>query len=178
MNDLWKFSIPTGRWTWIGGSSSPDAYGAYGTKGVPHSANMPGARAEGVAWFESISKEAWIFGGAGRTSNESGTSTEGLVAKSDLVRSSGNMNDLWRYSIPIGMWTWMSGSNTTTGVNGAYGTINLPSGTNSPGSRYGAVSWFDKTDRRLWLYGGSGHSSSGGRTSQRKTAHSGVPSYH
>jgi len=47
LNDLWKWDGSD--WTWIGGSSSINQFGNYGTKGVSSSSNWPGSR-QGVAY--------------------------------------------------------------------------------------------------------------------------------
>jgi N-acetylneuraminic acid mutarotase len=49
-------------------------------------------------------------------------------------------------------WSWESGDNTSYSV-AVYGTKGIPSSTNNPGARQGAVSWTD-ADGNLWLMGG------------------------
>src|SRR5450759_427112 len=44
--------------------------------------------------------------------------------------------------------------------NGTYGTQGVPDPTNTPGARWGAVSWKD-TNSVLWLFGGYGPDSTG-----------------
>jgi N-acetylneuraminic acid mutarotase len=79
-NDLWKFSPRTGLWTWVSGSSAPNASGVNGTKGIPALGNVPGARFAPVAWTDAPGN-LWLFGGYGYDST-------GFPA---------SMNDLWRY---------------------------------------------------------------------------------
>jgi hypothetical protein len=83
LNDLWKFD-PTlgtyGEWTWMGGSSTANQYGVYGTLGTAASTNIPGARGSAVSWSDA-SGNLWLFGGEGFDS----TGTEGTL------------NDLWEY---------------------------------------------------------------------------------
>jgi N-acetylneuraminic acid mutarotase len=55
----------------------------------------------------------------------------------------------------------VSGANQTNQA-GNYGIIKVESPSNTPGGRYGAVSWRSGTD--LWLFGGRGFDSSGGLT--------------
>ncbi|MBI2438151.1 MAG: hypothetical protein HYV36_04985, partial [Lentisphaerae bacterium] len=57
-------------------------------------------------------------------------------------------------------WTWEAGANITN-QNGTYGTQGQPAPTNTPGGRYGAVSWTDGLGA-LWLFGGLGYPASGG----------------
>jgi N-acetylneuraminic acid mutarotase len=72
LNDLWRFDGKA--WTWMGGSSTADPPGDYGTSGVPAATNVPGGRAFGVSWPQRDGT-FWLFGGLGP----------------------GLLNDLWRY---------------------------------------------------------------------------------
>ena len=142
-NDLWTFNPDTEEWTWKHGSNLVGQAGVYGTKGVSAPANTPGARQGGVCWAEGC--EIWLFGGT----TDGGTTFH---------------NDLWRYSIYGGEWTWMGGPNTTSAVNltaalGTYGTKGTGSVNNIPGARRDAVGWV--TTNKLWLFGGHGFPGSG-----------------
>jgi hypothetical protein len=44
-------------------------------------------------------------------------------------------------------------------VPGTYGEKGVPSSTNLPGTRHGAIGWSDR-DGILWMFGGSGFSNS------------------
>jgi hypothetical protein len=114
--------------------------GSYGTIGVPSILNIPGPRHSGVAWTDT-SGNFWLFGGE----NVSG--------------SGGFFNDLWRYNPSTTEWTWIDGPNTVNGV-GFYGTQNLFSTNNIPGSRHHGVSWVRDFDNSFWLFGGLGHAAS------------------
>ena len=80
MNDLWMYSPAAGSWTWIGGSSTANAGGVYGTKGTTAAANVPGARYSATGWTDR-SGNFWLFGGEGYDSTDAG----------------GVLNDLWEY---------------------------------------------------------------------------------
>ncbi len=80
LNDLWRFNITSNEWAWISGNKTTDEYGIYGTKGVPDTANYPGARCYSVSWTDTDGN-FWLFGGAGYS--ESG--------------GSGRLNDLWMF---------------------------------------------------------------------------------
>ena len=80
MNDLWKYSPVTNRWTWIKGDSTVDQMGVYGTQGMPAPANKSGARVGSVSWTDGTGN-LWLFGGYGFDGNTSGV-----------------LNDLWKIS--------------------------------------------------------------------------------
>lgn len=82
MNDLWKFDPATRIWTWVGGSSTPNASGIYGTLGIPSAANIPGARVFDTSWTD-WSGNLWLFGGTGYFAGGGGN---GYI-----------LNDLWMY---------------------------------------------------------------------------------
>jgi N-acetylneuraminic acid mutarotase len=138
LNDLWKFDGTN--WTWVSGSDANNQYGVYGTKGVPASGNVPGARYDPVSWIDA-SGNFWLFGGWGYTASG----------------SSGRLNDLWKFDGTN--WTWVSGSNATNQY-GVYGTKGTAAPGNVPGARESSVSWVDASGN-LWLFGGVGYATSG-----------------
>jgi N-acetylneuraminic acid mutarotase len=74
LNDLWKYTPSTGNWTWVGGASTNNSTGVYGTQGNASTSNTPGARYGSAGWVDS-SKQFWLFGGYyyfGPTSGQSG----------------------------------------------------------------------------------------------------------
>jgi hypothetical protein len=159
LNDLWRYTPgangTVGEWTWMGGSSTlPQAFtgqpGVYGTLGTPASANIPGGRFSPVSWIDG-SGNLWLFGGDGY----------------DSTGVQGYLNDMWEYTPSAtgdtGQWTWISGSNAvgrSGGQVGVYGTLGTASSTNTPGGRYGTVSWIDASGN-LWFFGGDGYDSTG-----------------
>ncbi len=134
LNDLWKYNISSGKWTWVSGSNSVDQQGVYS------GAVFPGARWEPVYWTDA-SGNFWLFGG------------EGYDASGNL----GFLNDLWKYS--AGVWTFVGGG-TAINQNGVYGTQGTPAIANIPGGRQTAVGWADASGH-LWLFGGEGEDSAG-----------------
>ena len=70
------------------------------------------------------------------------------------------MNDLWSFSIETNEWAWVSG-NDLHDVSANYGTKGVSSINNYPGGRQGSISWFDSSNKKLWLFGGNGLSVSG-----------------
>jgi N-acetylneuraminic acid mutarotase len=141
LNDLWKFDINTSNWTWVLGPQMADEPGFYGTKNVPSSTNIPGARERAVAWVDP-SGLFWMFGG------------EGL----DAAGSDRQWNDLWRFDPETTRWTWVWGSDTPD-AQGSYVSM-AASWMNIPGARKGAVSWVDGSGD-LWMFGGLGFDSAG-----------------
>src|SRR6266581_3231307 len=139
LNDLWKFNIVAGQWTWVSGANTPGQSGTYGIQGTAAAANVPGARESATGWFEAANGNLWLFGGSGKDSI-GGNTTNGL-------------NDLWKFNIASGQWTWMSGSNVG-GQVGTYGTLGVAAAANVPGARGNAISWTDSIGN-LWLFGGN-----------------------
>lgn len=131
-NDLWKFDISTGWWTWVSGENTTNYAGNYGTKGVTNSSNEPPARERPTYWKDN-SGNFWIFGGYDDAAG-------------------GKKNDLWKYNISSNQWTWMTGASTISDA-GNYGTKGVPSTSNSPPYKSGAVGATD-SNGNLWLYGG------------------------
>jgi hypothetical protein len=78
---------------WISGSDTINQPGVYGTKGIPHPANYPGARYVSTIW-KNTDGNLWFFGGMGHDGNGDYT----------------YLNELWKYNGAIRIW--ISGSNT------------------------------------------------------------------
>ncbi len=142
----------SGEWTWVSGSNAVEQNGSYGSLGVAASTNTPGARSGGVGWTDTAGN-LWLFGGRS-------AQVGGQCRQYDPLCTAGTnawFNDLWKYS--NGQWTWMGGSDTTD-QPGVYGTMGTAASTNTPGARYGAVSWTDGTGD-FWLFGGNGYDAQG-----------------
>jgi gliding motility-associated-like protein len=135
-NDLWKFNPLTNMWTWVNGSGTVNTTGNYGTQGVASPTNQPGGRFHGFSWVDAQGN-FWIFGGFGYDAN-------GFA---------GYLNDLWKYDMTTGEWTWMKGPNTAN-TAGSYGILQAPSPSNNPEARAeGATAW-TANNGELWLFGG------------------------
>lgn len=130
-------SILPSSWTWMSGSNESNAFGIFGTLGIPSTTNVPGARWGSISWTDE-SGNLWLFGGDGNASNESG-----------------NLNDLWKYNPNTNQWAWIGGS-TNSGAYGVYGTQGVAANDNIPGSRSGGTSWRGNNGN-LWMFGGLGH---------------------
>jgi len=131
MDDLWRYSLSTGEWTWMEGSSTNlTAAPVYGTQGTAAANNVPGARENAASWSDSAGN-LWLFGGDG---------------------DGNSYSDLWTYSPVSQQWTWVSGSNTGSAA-GVYGTKGTAAAGNMPGARAQLVSWVD-TSGNFWVFGG------------------------
>ena len=131
LGDLWRYHIATNEWTWMSGS--PNAYynGSYGTIQVPNVSNAPPSRQECIANWVDNNGDLWLYGGN--------------------LQSTTNYGDMWRYNIASNTWTWMNGNYSSGPV---WGVMQVPSPSNSPGSRGSASSWTD-SQGKFWLYGGT-----------------------
>ena len=141
LNDLWKWNVSSGTWTWVAGSKGLGQAGTYGTRGLTAAGNTPGARARASAWSDAAGN-LWLFGGTG----------------SGISGVPGGLNDLWRMSLSTGQWTWIGGSNDSFDT-GVYGTKGVAAPGNKPGMRESAAAWPDSSGK-LWLLGGSGYDTS------------------
>ncbi len=141
-NDLWKYSPTTNLWTWVGGSTSTNVPGVYGTKGVASSSNTPGARSGASSWTDN-SGNLWLFGGTGF----------------DAAAALDALNDLWKYNAASNSWTWVGG-NDKARAPGVYGNQGTPSANNVPGGRASSITWVD-SNGNVWLFGGGGVDSTG-----------------
>jgi N-acetylneuraminic acid mutarotase len=141
-NDLWKYGVSGGAWTWMSGSSANLQLPTYGTKGTASTGNLPGARVEGNAWVDG-SGNFWLLGGIGI----------------DASDNSGILNDLWKYVPGTKTWTWVSGT-TQTYQTGTYGTKGTAAVANTPGARTAGANWTDASGN-LWLFGGYSYDSAG-----------------
>jgi N-acetylneuraminic acid mutarotase len=148
-NNLFEFSPSTNEWTWINGSSTVSTGGfqpgVYGSLGTPSPENIPGSRANALAWSDS-GGNLWLFGGNGLDANG----------------NSGYLNDMWQFNPSSNQWTWMGGSNVLNcaGVphgycfqQGVYGALGIAAAGNIPTSRENAAGWIDN-DGNFWLFSG------------------------
>jgi hypothetical protein len=68
LNALWLYNSFTNSWTFINGDQAVFGNGVYGSPGVPHAANKPGAREKPVGWMDDPGN-LWLFGGDGYPAN-------------------------------------------------------------------------------------------------------------
>ncbi len=134
--DLWEFNIALNEWAYMGGITTANAAGVYGTRAIAAAGNYPGGRSSAVSWRDT-SDNLWLFGGYGY----------------DSTQTLGTLNDLWRFDPATLKWIWMSGDNLVNST-GSYGTEGTVVSTNAPAARVGAVAWTDSSGN-FWLFGGS-----------------------
>lgn len=140
-DDLWKYNIASGEWTWVGGTQNNNVVGTYGTEGVASTANLPGGRYNMATWVDA-SGNFWLFGGGGMPATSVGTNPYGYL------------NDLWKYTPTTGTWTFVSGGEGVQ-TAGTYGTKGTAAAANTPGGRYAATGVLDAGGNNLWLFGGA-----------------------
>jgi len=131
-------------WTWEGGSTTVGSIhgqqAVYGTQGVAAATNTPGGRFGAATWTDA-NGNLWLFGGGGPASQD----VNGLY------------NDLWEYNTATNQWAWVNGNNTlntSSLLNGSYGSLGVPSASNVPPARTSPVTWVDASGN-LWMYGGN-----------------------
>lgn len=143
LNDMWMLNPVTGEATFEVGSAFGNSQATSGTQGSPGATNIPANRAFATTWVDN-NGVFWLFGGQG---------TNGTTVSS--------YNDLWSYNPKTSQgWTWVSGATTAANAIGTYGTIGIPSTSNTPGARVSAQSWADNQGN-LYLFGGDGYDSAG-----------------
>ncbi|MDK2971335.1 MAG: hypothetical protein PWP23_1090, partial [Candidatus Sumerlaeota bacterium] len=134
LNDLWRYDLESGNWTWMSGSSARNQAGSYGAIETYDSLNNPGGRSAAVSWTDPDGN-LWLFGGTGY----------------DGLGSSGVLDDVWKYDLQSGEWSWRAGGSTRNQPTVA-GEQGRSSPSNTPGGRYGAVAWMH--EGLFWLFGG------------------------
>lgn len=130
LNDLWKYEIATGEWTWMHGSKLTNRSSTFGTKCVEATNNTPGGKSETRAEWKDLCGNFWLYGGSG---------------------SGGYWNDLWRYNTTTNQWAWISGGNVS-GQTSVIGTKGVANAANRPGAVMGAHGWL--SNGGLWVFGG------------------------
>ncbi|HWW17251.1 MAG TPA: kelch repeat-containing protein [Candidatus Saccharimonadales bacterium] len=137
MNDLWKFNLTSKQWTWVSGSNTVQGAqtAVFGTQGVAAPGNVPLGVTGATGWIDNAGN-LWLFGGVA------------------YVQGYGWYNNLWEFTPSTGQWKWVSGGGSNPNQPGNYGTIGVPSASNVPGARQGAVGWIDSRGF-LWLFGGN-----------------------
>jgi len=154
-NNLWLFggrgytSAPSGltppfidlndMWEYVGTQNYFGSYFNYWNNLIPAESGAGPAPLDGAAtWTQPCAAggELFLFGG------ESGLAF---------------LNELWKYNIAAGTWTYVMGGVDQAGV---YGTQGTPAPGNIPGSRWGATTGINASGT-VFLFGGYGYDSAG-----------------
>lgn len=127
--EFWSYLPETNQWTWIDGKNSVSQPRIMGVKGKSSPENNPGSRS-GSAKMVDTSGNLWIYGG----------------------QSGAYFDDLWKYTLSSGQWTWMGGDSSVNRPPD-FGTKGIAAITNQPGNRAFASAWNDAKGN-FWLFGG------------------------
>ena len=134
-NDMWRYDMNTNIWTWVAGTNMINDTGRYASTCVFDSVNIPEARTEQRSSVQDGCGNFWMFGGINQ-------------------RSLGHvMNDLWIFDHSTLEWSWLHGSNQINPPF-SFGTKGIPSPTNLPIARAGAIAWWGN-DNRFYMFGGT-----------------------
>ena len=59
------YRLDDNTWTWLSGDVIINQAGKYGEKGKANATNVPGSRHSVTTWYDSSTRELWLFGGYG-----------------------------------------------------------------------------------------------------------------
>jgi len=128
-NDLWKYNPGINEWTWMAGSNVTGDTGSFINICVFDSTNNPASRTEQRASVTDNCGRFWMFGGFP------------------------GLNDLWFYDPQQSQWKILSLKQPSNN-----GSLGVPSLTNIPRTRHGAVAWWGDDDRFYLFAGNNGNS--------------------
>jgi hypothetical protein len=115
LNDMWEYTVSTGIWTWMSGTSVLNNTGTYGTLGVPSVNNIPPSRSSNIAWKDNAGN-FWLAGG-------------------EAIGSTIYYQDVWEFN-PVNLqWTWVAGTQGSDG-SGSSGSACDTASTNKEGKRF------------------------------------------
>ncbi|MCA6364236.1 MAG: gliding motility-associated C-terminal domain-containing protein [Bacteroidetes bacterium] len=141
--NLWKFDVSIYQWAWMNGpglGSMPN--GNPGPQNVFTPTTLPQSLTEHhCGWGDSLGN-LWFFGGAG-------------------VNVSGASDVVWTYDTQLNQWKWVKGNPGVGYVAPVYGTQNVPSAANTPGTRNVYINWQSTADE-FYLYGNGEYAAVGG----------------
>jgi len=66
LNDFWEYRTKTNQWTWVGGNSTANQQGAYGTSGAASLGNIPPSREGATGWVDK-NGNFWLLGGQNKS---------------------------------------------------------------------------------------------------------------
>jgi hypothetical protein len=166
-NDLWRYRVSDGMWTWIHGVNTTGSGGVRGTKGVADPANMPNARILATP-FNVKEEELWILCGTNVGTLQTCRTRCSSPNKFPFHVAGAPQQDLWRFRINDTTWTFMNGTSSSF-VIGVYGTMGVPDPGNYPSSRTWTTGFYDPFEHALWAHAGFCKSTTGAHLSIAST---------
>jgi len=144
--DMWKFTLKTKTWSNTAGTKEFNKKSS--RTGIKKSSkdDTPGGRSLSSTWNDTDGN-LWLFGGTGIK---------------DLGQNA-FYNDLWLFDPKKGQWTWVSGSSLQN-VKTNNSQKNKEDNNQQPSPRMKALTWYDRLNNQLWLYGGYGVDSTGNQS--------------
>ena len=127
-NDVWKYSVATNEWAWVGGDSGFNHTGISGDACEFSTGFTPDDRWENRACLKDSCGNIWMYGGHNYLST--------------------TFYDLWIYRPQLNDWSLLGSSSTHH-----YGTKGIADPLNWPDKLMGSISWFDHAGN-MWLFGG------------------------
>ena len=136
----------------------------------------PGSRLGAASGLDALKSRLYVFGGEGTFQLQQGAVVVLVVVLTSFLSLSSPTppytpllqkkdpstkavySDLWCFSMEDKRWAWLAGPSTPSAV-ATTTTMTTPmtttsSTTDQPGSRTGAVAFYDETTRSFWLFGG------------------------
>jgi len=118
------------QWAFLGGDTSVNNVGSYGSIGVECSFCWPPSRRLFQSFYDPTERHYYIYGG--------------------INHSHRRFADLWRWSVLSGRWTWISGSSALN-FEGNHHMRGWETSLNLPNCRSGSVFVFDQQNRLFYM---------------------------
>jgi hypothetical protein len=123
-NDLWKYNPGINEWVWMTGPTISNDAGSYGNLCSFDSSNSPASRTEHRASVTDQCGRFWLFGGFPA------------------------LNDLWIFDPAVNQWSLLSPNQPYN-----YGALGVPSASNAPRLRNGAVAFWS-SGKKMYVFAG------------------------
>jgi hypothetical protein len=130
MDDLWKYDLSNGLWTWKSGTSIGHTTPTYQDK--DQNGSYPGGRGS-LAYWQDLNGNLYLFGG--------------LLSKSLCTAQKCTANDLLVYNVVSESWRWIHGS---SGIN----DLGSLAAGGYPSARFGMGSCFKLGSTEAYIVGG------------------------
>lgn len=140
--DFWVYDIATNEWACLQSEgnfpwTSTPRRAVYGTKGIPHPDNRPGARMLAAAFVAN--DKLWMYSGQGYGA---------------MYTDFGTNDDLWNYDPQTNMWTWVDGHINMDNLPPAYpDQPDVTAANVTPGELVGALGF--EWNNMMYIVGGN-----------------------